>query len=149
MAGTASSGIDFSDVPPVAEDDLALAIGVMIEAERALMLVKGATRADRTTFEAAFWHEFDGETAAGVATLIRFWSLVDAFQSRRLRALFMQRGYEVLRPAIKAAASLRLNLDWGFNPQRLIWAIGPAQPVTMKLVKRARASEATEVDMAA
>lgn len=149
MAGTASNGIDFSDVPRAAADDLALAIRVMIEAERALMLVRGATRADRAEIEAAFWQEFEGDTAAGVATLIRFWSLVDAFQSRRLRGLFMQRGYELLGPAVKAAASLRLNLDWGFNPQRLIWAIGPVQPAAVRLLNPQRSSNADEVGMAA
>lgn len=149
MNGKISDGIDLTDVPCAAADDLALAIGVMIDAERALMLVRGVTRADRAEIEAAFWHEFNGETAAGVATLIRFWSLVEAFQSRRLRGLFMQRGYELLGPAIKAAASLRLNIDWGFNPQRLIWAIGPEQPLTHIVVKRRRVSDAPEVNMAA
>lgn len=149
MAGNTTRGIDLSDVPPVSVDNLAFVIGLMIEAERSLMLLKGATKADRALIERAFRLNFEGATAVGVATLLRFWSLVDAFQVRRMRALFMQRGYEILGPAAKAAASLRLNMDWGFNPQRLIWALGPAQPISMRFVAAGDESEAANLEMAA
>lgn len=44
MAGNTTRGIDLSDVPPVSVDNLAFVIGLMIEAERSLMLLKGANQ---------------------------------------------------------------------------------------------------------
>lgn len=118
--------IDLTDVPRVREKDFALVIGAMLETKQARHLTKGRTQMDRTAIEAAFWRQFQGATVTGVATLIRFWCLVDAFQARRLRMLLALRGHAVFTAAASGAASQRLNLNWGFNPQRLIWAIEDA-----------------------
>lgn len=118
--------IDLTDVPPVREKDLALAIRAMLETEQVRGLAESLSQMDRKAIEQAFWRQFQGATATGVATLIRFWCLVDAFQSRRLRVLLSRCGHAVFDAAATAAASHRLNLDWGFKPQRLIWAVEAA-----------------------
>lgn len=127
--------IDLTDVPRVREKDLALAIRAMLKTGQAPALIKGLSRMDRRAIEAAFWVQFEGATATGVATLIRFWYLVEAFQARRLRVLLSLRGHAVLRAAATAAASHRLNLNWGFSPQRLIWAIETAEPLIAASVR--------------
>ena len=119
---------DLSDIPQVREQDLALVMQVAIEAERSLILMRGVTPADKRVIEDAFWTIFDGSTAQGVVTLVRFWCLVEAFSTKRFHALLLNRGFELIGPAVAAAAKLRLNVDWGFNPQRLFWAIEDARP---------------------
>ena len=80
------------------------------------MLARDATPDDKTTIEALFWDRFDGETADGVATLLRFWSLVGVFSSRRLKGVLLARGFAVLAPAGEIAARLRFNAHWGLQP---------------------------------
>ena len=141
---------DLTDVPRVAHEDLALAMRLMIESERASLLFRGAGKADRAPIEAAFWREFRGETATGVAALMRFWALVDVFQSRRLNGLLLARGYALLAPAATAAARLRLNIDWGFNPVQVEWAIGTAAPVVVAFPHRASGgAQLEDADLAA
>jgi hypothetical protein len=118
--------LDLTDVTPVAPQHMALVMGLLIESGRALMLVRDATPDDKTAIEALFWDRFDGETADGVATLLRFWSLVGVFSSRRLKAVLLARGFAVLAPAGEIAARLRFNAHWGFNPQRFLTALARA-----------------------
>ncbi|MBL8567424.1 MAG: hypothetical protein JNM89_17070 [Hyphomicrobiaceae bacterium] len=122
MTATETS-FDTTDLPMVRRAALALAMHLLIEDERGLVLLRGATSADRANLEAKFWDCFDGDTREGVATLVRLWSLIDVFQARRLQDLLMARGFRVVQSAIKVAASSRLNLQWGFNPQRFVTAL--------------------------
>ncbi len=115
--------LDLTDVTPVAPQHMALVMGLLIESGRALMLMRDATPDDKTTIEGLFWDRFDGETAEGVATLLRFWSLVGVFSSRRLKGVLLARGFAVLAPAGEVAARLRFNVHWGFNPQRFLTAL--------------------------
>jgi hypothetical protein len=119
--------LDITDVAPVAPHDMALLMGVLIESGRALILTRGATPDDKKTIETLFWERFEGETAHGVATLLRFWSLVGVFASRRVKAVLLARGFALLSPAGEVAAHLRLNAHWGFNPQRFLNALGQAE----------------------
>ena len=122
MTATETS-FDTTDLPMVRRAALALAMHLLIEDERGLILLRGATAADRASLEAKFWDCFDGDTREGVATLVRLWSLIDVFQARRLQQLLMARGFRLVQSAIKVAASSRLNLQWGFNPQRFVTAL--------------------------
>lgn len=122
--------IDLSDVPTVEFDQLDLPMRLLIEAECALVLIRGATAVEKRTLEAQFWNTFEGTSEQGVAVLLRFWALVDTFQSRRFKAMFLNRGYDLIGAAVASAAKLRLNSEWGFNPQRLMWAMEQVMELT-------------------
>lgn len=129
----APTSFDTTDLPVVRRAAMALAIHLLIEDERGLVLINGATDADRDRLEARFWDSFDGDTTEGVATLVRLWSLIDVFQSRRLRQMFLERGFSMIPAAAKVAAASRLNLDWGFNPQRFLMALAKGEAEIVRL----------------
>lgn len=145
---------DQSDVPLVGTREMAIALRAVVEAERARVFFEGADDSDRGMIEGAFWKIFDGEAAQGGIILLRLWCLIDTLQSRRLKARLLDRGFEFLNSAVAAAADLRLNLDWGFAPQKLIWGIDRAeamqrtrQPLRVDL--RVVRLQQAEVDIAA
>ena len=74
-----SHAFDLTDLPKAAPETLALALGILIEDGRALILMRGATSEDRARLEERFWHRFTGSTQDGVVALLRLWSLVDVF----------------------------------------------------------------------
>jgi len=115
--------IDLTDVPKVSVFELSRPMKILIDKERALVLLKGASVDDRRVVEKAFWDSYRGETSRGVATLLRFWCLVEAFSARRFKAILLHKGYQAIGPAVTAASKLRLNVHWGFNPQRLLWSM--------------------------
>jgi hypothetical protein len=57
---------------------------------------------------------------------VRLRTMVDVFSARRLKDMMLDRGYAVLAPAIAIAASLRLNANRGFNPQRFMVSLQEA-----------------------
>ncbi|MDX2288515.1 MAG: hypothetical protein NW217_06810 [Hyphomicrobiaceae bacterium] len=118
-----------TDIPPVAPADIAAVVDAMVRAGRSRVLFHDVTGSDREIVEARFWDAFQGSTEVGVAALVRFWALIDALKSRRLNARLMDKGFAALAPAGAAAAHLRLNVDWGFAPQRLLWAIDAVRVV--------------------
>lgn len=117
------TSFDTTDLPTVRRAALALAMHLLIEDERGLVLLRGADAADRKALEAKFWDCFDGDTREGVATLVRLWSLIEVFQARRLREMLLDRGFALVQSAITVASASRLNVQWGFNPQRFITAL--------------------------
>lgn len=149
MASPLASEMDLSDVAQVASADLWMLIQIMIEGENGLLFLRGVNETDRARIEQRFWLEFEGTTERGVAALVRFWSLVDVFQSRRLRLLLLTRGYEIFYPAAAAASQLRLNLHWGFNPQRFIWAMSALHRTSSNANKSLSENEISEVRLAA
>ena len=145
---------DHTDIPLADAQEMTTALRAVVEAERARVFFEGADDSDRGAIEGAFWKIFDGEAAQGGIILLRLWCLIDALQSRRLKARLFDRGFAFLDAAVGAAADLRLNLDWGFAPQKLIWGIDRAealqrtrQPVRVDL--RVARHQQVEVDMAA
>jgi hypothetical protein len=118
-----ASTFDLTDVPIVAPADLAIPIGLLMDGERALALLYGAAEADLRIIEQAFWQEFDGDTARGIAVLLRFRNLLGVFAARRLRDLLLDRGHGLMAPAVAAAATMRLNAKWGFNPHKFLRAL--------------------------
>ena len=124
--------LDTTDLPKAALETLALAMRLLIEDGRALILLRGASKADRVRLEERFWQRFEGSTRDGVVALLRLWSLVDVFQARRMRQLLLDRGYALIADAVRAAAEQRLSAAWGFNPQRMLTALAVRQPVQVR-----------------
>jgi len=112
--------LDLTDIPLVAPTDLAIPMRLLIDGERALALLYGAAETDMRTIEEAFWQQFDGDTVTGLAVLLRFRNLLEVFSARRLRDLLLNRGHAVVVPAVAAAAGMRLNAKWGFNPHKFL-----------------------------
>ncbi|MGD9785322.1 MAG: hypothetical protein AB7E80_06730 [Hyphomicrobiaceae bacterium] len=130
-----TTAFDLTDLPQVPQSALALAMRLLVEDGKGLIVSRGASADDRAQLEASFWQAFDGETEVGVATLVRLWSMIDVFQSRRMHALLLDRGFALVKDAVAVAASMRLNIDWGFNPQRFLLALSAGQPVRSRPVQ--------------
>ena len=114
---------DPKDVALSGAPEMRLALQAVIKAGRSGVFMRGAEERDRVIVEELFWKTYEGRKDRGGIALIRLWYLVEAMQSRRLQDLFLGEGYAFLETAVMAAATLRLNMDWGFAPQRLIWSI--------------------------
>jgi hypothetical protein len=115
--------LNHTDVMTVSARDLDHALRVLIDDGHALVLFNGADADVRADIEAAFWRSFKGPARHGHATMLRFWALLDVMGSRRLNAMFLDRGFAFLDHLIAAAAAQRLNIGWGFNPQRMVMAV--------------------------
>jgi hypothetical protein len=114
---------DPSDVPTVAAEDLAAPMRRLIAEGRGLVLLRGLEAQDAALAEDSLRRRLGKTPSRELAALMRFRALVEVFASRRLRELMMERGHEVIAPALQVAAGLRLNLKWGFNPQKFTRAL--------------------------
>lgn len=114
---------DPTDVPAVAVEDLAAPMRELIAGERGLVFLRGLTPEDAQTVESCLRQRLGKEPSVELAALMRFRALADVFACRRLRELMLERGFEVIGPALQIAASMRLNLRWGFNPQNFYRAV--------------------------
>lgn len=114
---------DPKDVALSGAPEMRLALQAVVKAGRASIFMRGVEERDRAAIEKVFWEDFEGRNDRGGIALVRLWYLVDALQARRLQELFLNEGYAFLESAVMAAATLRLNMDWGFAPQRLLWSI--------------------------
>jgi hypothetical protein len=115
--------MDTTDVPAVAAEQLAMAMRFMLDSDKGLVLLRGATDQDLRALEDAIWDRLDGDLAHRRAVLLRFQHLISVFSARRLRALMLRRGYNLIAPALLVAASMRLNTKWGFSPHKFFLAI--------------------------
>ncbi|MEO1281153.1 MAG: hypothetical protein AAFV69_05395 [Pseudomonadota bacterium] len=147
---------DISDVPMVAGPQMEQAIDLIVMSGNTRVLFDGHTPQTRERFEDRFWQSFKGSTAEGVAVLVRLWSLVDVLQSRRLSQMVLTHGFSILRPLARAAAGLRLNAEWGFAPQKVIWSVTSqnalAQPSRISVLKAPvtrRSTSPTGLELAA
>ncbi len=57
---------------------------------------------------------------------LRFRALLAVFDARRLKALFLERGFKLIAAAVKEAAEQPLNTRFGFNAQKLLTALDTA-----------------------
>ena len=117
---------DLTDIPAVDAADLAAAMRSLIEDGRGLVLLNGATEADLDTARAALQSRHHAEPQRALAAFVRFRHLVEVFGARRLKDLMLDNGYALMAPAIAIAASLRLNGNRGFNPQRFLLSLQEA-----------------------
>lgn len=114
---------DPSDVPAVAAEDLAAPMRRLIAEGRGLVLLRGFTPEDKAIAEEVLHQRLGRDPSCELAALMRFRALVDVFACRRLSEMLMERGHEVIAPALQTASQLRLNLRWGFNPQKFSRAL--------------------------
>lgn len=117
---------DLTDIPAVDAADLAAAMRSLIEDGRGLVLLNGASEADLDTARAALQCRHHAEPQRALAAFVRFRHLVEVFGARRLKDLMLDNGYALMAPAIAIAASLRLNGNRGFNPQRFLVSLQEA-----------------------
>lgn len=115
--------MDTSDVPMVAVEQLAMAMRFMLDSGKGLVLLRGASDSDLRDLEDTIWDRLDGDLAYRRAVLLRFQHLIGVFTARRLRALMLRRGYNLIAPAILVAATMRLNTKWGFSSQKFFIAL--------------------------
>jgi len=130
---------DLSDVPQVEDRLLKTLVELMASKGRSRILFKGVTEDDRKAIEDAFWEQYRGPTGNGVAALLRFWAMADVVRSRRLNDRLMHEGFLILRPLARASARLRMNVAWGFNPQRMLWMLDQlSEPALVRSLPRRR-----------
>lgn len=136
--------LNISDVPAVPEADLGLAMQRLIQQGHGLILLKGASDETRQLIEDAVWETFSASSERRLAVLLRLESLVAVFESRRLRDVFLRHGLLILPHLLHIAAYHRLNVNWGFNPQKVLGQLlaaldddGAANPPTTALAREA------------
>jgi hypothetical protein len=118
---------DLTDVPAIASADLAAAMQALIADGRGLVLLRGLEDADLDTVQAELKRRFHTDPQTALAVFVRFRHLAAVFSARRLKELMLERGFALIGPAIAIAASLRLNANRGFNPQKFLIALQDAQ----------------------
>ena len=128
--------IDWCDVPPVSEIDLAIPMHVLVSGGYASALIHGATAAQRLAVEREMEALYDVDAQTLSPVLVRFWAVVDAFQHRRIQTLFLQHGHGILGQFIAAACEQRLNAKRGFMPQRLIDTVTASMRQTTKVAPK-------------
>ena len=121
--GNFTHPIDATDVMTVQPRDLYHALRVLVDDGHALALFQGADDGVRAGVEAAFWRSFKGPERLGNATLLRFWAMVDVMKHSRLKAMFLERGFTMLDHVAAACATQRMNVRFGFVPQRVAGAV--------------------------
>jgi hypothetical protein len=123
-----STALDPSDVPAVAVRELALALKML--SSGALAIPQGVlSEDDFRRVEQAFWQFSKRANSRKVAVLLRLRSLIEAMQSRRLTGLVAGGNPTAMLNVLAAAATMRLNAKWGFNPLKLARAANVAQAV--------------------
>jgi hypothetical protein len=118
---------DLTDVPAIASADLAVAMQALIADGRGLVLLRGLEDADLDTVQAELKRRFHTDPQTALAVFVRFRHLAEVFSARRLKELMLERGFALIGPAIAIAASLRLNANRGFNPQKFLLALQDTQ----------------------
>ncbi|MBS0249661.1 MAG: hypothetical protein JSR78_01180 [Proteobacteria bacterium] len=119
------TNFDLSDVPVVDASDLAFVIELLRERGQGLALLRGLREDEIREIEDAIWAAFDDESMGTprLAVALRFRALLQAFSGRRLKALFLERGFRLLAFAAQDAAARPLNVRFGFNAQRMLLAL--------------------------
>ncbi len=110
--------IDTSDVPLVGARELALALKILSSGN---LLLPSITLSDDDLrrVERDFWQISPRERVRKVAVLLRFRSFLAACQTRHVSELIARHGQAALVIALEAAAKMRLNAKWGFNPVKM------------------------------
>ena len=117
-----TGSLDTTDVPLVATRELALALK-MLTSGQGLSVPVALSDLDLRQVEQLFWEVSRRPRQRKVAVLLRFRSLVIACQTRRIRALLSSHGEHATLVVLEAAAKMRLNAKWGFNPVKLARAV--------------------------
>lgn len=118
--------LDLTDVARVSPLAMTRPMAYWLESGRGLVLLNGASNEDLRAMDQAVWNDLGADTAERVATLLRFRCLLQVFRAQRLKALFLQKGFALIAPALHAAATERLNAERGFNPLKFERALQQA-----------------------
>ncbi|WP_045835583.1 hypothetical protein [Hyphomicrobium sp. 99] len=127
--------INLADVPVVDASEFHIVMEMLIENGQGLALLRGLKEEEIRVLENRLWIEFEGSDTARLAIALRFRALLDVFASRRLKALFLDRGFRLLRSAVREAAQRPLNIRFGFNAQQLLLALDAATNTTAREVR--------------
>ncbi len=117
---------DPSNVPAIDTSEFEFVMQYLIASGQGLALLKGLSEDEIRALEDRIWAEFDGPSHARLAIALRFRALVQVFANRRLKSLFLERGYRLLAAVTREAAARPLNARFGFNAQRLLLALDDA-----------------------
>lgn len=108
--------LDFTDLPLVAPEHLAVPMRMLIDSRRGLALLRGLSEAELRELDQAVWDRMDGDPVQRLAVVLRFRCLVEVFSAPRLQSMLLYRGFNLIAPALVVAAQMRLNAETGFNP---------------------------------
>ena len=123
--------IDFADVPIVDALELHVLMEMLRESGQGLALLRGLNEDEIRVLEDRLWNAYEGPDAGRLAIALRFRALLAVFASRRLKALFLERGFRIVASAAREAARRPLNIRYGFNAQLFLLALeaATARPV--------------------
>jgi hypothetical protein len=119
------AAVDTSDVPQVGARELALALKIL-SAGSLLLPTVTLSDDDLRRVEQDFWQISPRARVRKVAVLLRFRSFLAACQTRHVSELIARHGQTALVIALEAAANMRLNAKWGFNPHKMARAMSEA-----------------------
>jgi hypothetical protein len=119
------SALDTSDVPRVGARELALTLKILSAGKLCLPSAM-LTDEELRRVEADFWLVSRRARTRKVAVLLRFRGFLAACQSRHVSELIARHGQMAVVLALEAAADMRLNAKWGFNPHKMARAISEA-----------------------
>lgn len=125
MSKTTEIAVDTSDVPRVGARELALALKIL-SAGNLLLPTVTLSDEDLRRVEQDFWQISPRARVRKVAVLLRFRSFLAACQTRHVSDLIARHGQAALVIALEAAADMRLNAKWGFNPHKMARAMSEA-----------------------
>lgn len=120
------TAVDTSDVPRVGARELALALKILSAGNGLLLPTVTLSDEDLRRVEQDFWQISPRERVRKVAVLLRFRSFLAACQTRHVNDLISRHGQAALVMALEAAANMRLNAKWGFNPVKMARAMSEA-----------------------
>jgi hypothetical protein len=123
---TLDTTVDTSDVPRVGARELALALKILSAGNGLLLPTVTLSDEDLRRVEQDFWTISPRARVRKVAVLLRFRSFLAACQTRHVSELIARHGQAALVTALEAAADMRLNAKWGFNPVKMARAMSEA-----------------------
>jgi hypothetical protein len=118
--------VDTSDVPRVGARELALALKILSSGNGLLLPTVTLSDDDLRRVEQDFWQISPRARVRKVAVLLRFRSFLAACQTRHVSELIARHGQTAIVMALEAAAEMRLNAKWGFNPHKMARAMSEA-----------------------
>ncbi len=124
--------LNAADVPAVDASDIAFVLSLLIDSGQGLALLRGLNEGEIRELEETIWNAYQGPASSRVAIALRFRALLAVFGSRRLKALFLERGYRVFGALAHWTAAQPLNIRFGVNAQRLLIALDAMTGSTQK-----------------
>ena len=112
-----------TDVAPVAALELCAQIRLADADGTGLAASLSLTELDISRMECMFWRTYVGQASQGHAVFARFICLQPILAARRLSDLLEAHRDRTIETACEIASEMPLNMQWGFNRQKLINAI--------------------------